>query len=156
MRLKERCCSISFDFLAPSTFWVQSGCDLPKGHAKNWLSWLQMVWWTLLIRCDDSSYLLTHCLLPLFRAEKFCSKDTGGHTSAEVVSEHQVLKSKLWQHLPGALSGNLIGLLHLEGRLCLEGLCKCNNLCQSCLLYFPWGIAWVWNSGEKALKKKSD
>lgn len=63
------------------------------------------------------------------RADKFCSKDTGGHTSAEVVSEHQVLKSKLWQHLPGALSGNLIGLLHLEGRLCLEALCKCNNLC---------------------------
>ena len=62
-----------------------------------------LVWCTLLIRCDDSSYLLTHCLLPLFRAEKFCSKAAGGHTSAEVVSEHQVLKSKLWQHLPGAL-----------------------------------------------------
>ena len=171
MGLKERCCSISFDFLAPSTFWVQRGCNLPKGHAKSWLSWLRicllitsplymaeahvvLVWCTLLIRCDDSSYLLTHCLLPLFRAEKFCSKAAGGHTSAEVVSEHQVLKSKLWQHLPGALWGNLTRLLHLEGRLCLEGLCKCNNLCRSCLLYFPWGVAWVWSSGEKALKKK--
>ena len=97
------------------------------------------------------------CTLPegLTQAEKFCSKAAGGQTSAEVVSEHQVPKSKLWQHLPGALSGNLIRLLHLEGRLCLEGPCKCNNLCQSCLLYFPWGVAWVWNSGEKALKKKN-
>lgn len=166
MGLKERWSSVSFDFLAPSTFWVLRGCDLPKDHAKSWLSWLQicllitsplyvaeahvvLVWWTLLIRCDDSSYLLTHRLLPLFRAE-FCSKGAGGHTSAEVVSEQQVLKSKFWQHLPGALPGNLIGLLHLEG------LCKCNNLCQSCLLYFSWGVAWVWKSGEKALKKKSD